>query len=140
MSSWVSYAYHSALAAPMVAMFGHLGLKGVDPVAGTFVRAVIMTGVCALAVVLFSKGGQVRTLLSGAGMWWIVASAVAGALSWLWYFMALKGGTVTSVVAIDRLSVVFAVVLAVLVLGEQVKWIQGLGAVLVALGAFLMTR
>lgn len=84
MPSWVTYAFLSALAASLVAIFGKLGLKGVDPVAGTFVRAVIMTGVCALAVVLFIKGEQVRTLLGGTGVGWIIASAVAGALSWLW--------------------------------------------------------
>jgi transporter family protein len=140
MASWVAYAFLSAFAASLVAIFGKLGLRGVDPVASTFVRATIMTLVCAISVAALSKSGQVRSILTGSGMGWIVASAVAGALSWLWYFMALKSGSVTSVVAIDRLSVVFAFALAVLVLGERFTWLHGVGAALVAVGAFIMTR
>jgi transporter family protein len=140
MSSWVLFALLSALSASLVAVFGKLGLKGIDPMAATFVRAVIMMLVCALSVVIFGKGAQVRTLLASDGIGWILASAVAGALSWLWYFLALKGGLATSVVAIDRLSVVFTVVLAALVLGERLTLVHGVGAGLVAVGAFLMTR
>lgn len=51
----------------------------------------------------------------------IVLSGVAGALSWLFYFVALKNGNVAQVAPIDKLSVVFAVVLAVILLGEKFR-------------------
>ncbi|MFA5927262.1 MAG: EamA family transporter [Patescibacteria group bacterium] len=66
-------------------------------------------------------------------------SGIAGAASWLFYFFALKHGPASSVASIDRLSVVFVLVLAVLFLGEHLTWKSGIGAALVAAGAVLMS-
>jgi transporter family protein len=70
----------------------------------------------------------------------IILSGIAGALSWLFYFFAIKSGTVTGVVGIDRTSVLFAFILAWLFLGEHATWQKALGACLVAGGAILMAR
>lgn len=65
-------------------------------------------------------------------------SGIAGAFSWLFYFLALKTGPVQGVAALDRLSVVFVFVLAVLFLGEPLGWKNALGAALLISGAVLM--
>ena len=49
----------------------------------------------------------------------IVVVGIFGALSWLFYFFALKNGPVMPAVAIDRLSLVFVLVLALMFLGES---------------------
>ena len=69
----------------------------------------------------------------------IIISGICGALSWLFYFFALKNGNATAVSAIDRTSVIFVAVLAALFLGESFGWKTGLGAILVAAGVFLIT-
>ncbi len=68
----------------------------------------------------------------------IVLSGVAGALSWLFYFVALKNGNVAQVAPIDKLSVVFAVVLAVILLGEKISLMAGVGVALISAGALLV--
>ncbi len=68
----------------------------------------------------------------------IVLSGVAGALSWLFYFVALKGGTANQVVATDRLSIVFVVVFALIFLGEKIDWKSWIGAGLILVGAILI--
>ncbi len=72
-------------------------------------------------------------------LWWIAASGIAGAVSWLFYFLALKTGPATAVAALDRLSVVFVVIFAAVVLGEALTWKTGLGAAAITIGAILMT-
>ena len=52
------------------------------------------------------------------GLLFVALSGIAGATSWLFYFLALKYGPVSKVAPIDKLSVVFAVILAVILLGE----------------------
>ena len=76
--------------------------------------------------------------LSSKTMVFIILSGVAGALSWLCYFLAIKYGPVTGVVALDKTSVIFAFTLAVIFLSESLTWQKAIGASLVTIGAVLM--
>jgi bacterial/archaeal transporter family protein len=137
--TWLFFALLSAMAAALVAVFGKMGLQGVDSTTATAVRAAIMAVFLLGVVLLEGKLGQVSAVTSNGGaMRYIILSGVAGALSWIFYFIALKMGKVSQVAPIDRLSVVFATVLAVLVLGEKVGLKEGVGIVLIAAGAIVI--
>lgn len=135
---WILYAISSALFASLVAIFGKLGLKGVDSTFATTIRAVIMAVFLLIIAVSLKKFNGVSLSTFGSKEWLFVAlSGIAGALSWLCYFFALKYGTTTTVSALDRLSVVFVAVLAFLFLGETMTVYKITGVILVAIGAFL---
>ncbi len=137
---WLIYAFLSAIMAALVAIFAKLGLKDVDSTLATTVRAIIMAGFLVIVSFLLKKfqGFSVGTFSSRD--WLLIAlSGVAGALSWLFYFFALKYGLASRVAAIDRLSIVFVIILAALFLGETFGWKTGLGAILMAMGAILIT-
>ena len=68
----------------------------------------------------------------------VALSGIAGALSWLFYFLALKDGAVTQVAPIDKLSVVFAVVIAVLIFGERVSFMHGVAIAMIAAGGLML--
>ena len=68
----------------------------------------------------------------------VALSGIAGATSWLFYFMALKTGDVSRVAPIDKLSVVFAVLLAILIFEEEVSLTHGIGIFLIALGSLII--
>lgn len=136
---WVIFAFLSALSAAAVAVFGKLGLKSVDSTLATTVRAIIMAAfLVAVSLALGKFRGFSGASLSQRDWVLISLSGVAGALSWLFYFFAIKHGVTTSVVAIDKLSVVFVVVLAVIFLGEALTWKVGAGAALMTAGALLI--
>ena len=137
---WMVYAFLSAITAALVAIFGKLGLKGIDSTLATTIRSFIMAGFLLLTSVFLNKWkGFSFGILSGRDWILIVLSGVAGALSWLFYFFALKSGEAGKVVAIDRLSIVFVVVLAALFLGESFGWKTVGGALLMLGGALLIT-
>ncbi len=137
---WLLYAFLSAGFAALVAIFGKLGLKAIDPALATTLRAIIMAGLLVLVSFAFKKfDGFSVSALSGREWLYITLAGVAGALSWLFYFTALKNGNAGAVSAIDRLSIVFVVILAALFLGEAFTWKIGLGAAFIALGALLIT-
>ncbi|KHN54814.1 membrane protein [Dickeya fangzhongdai] len=139
MSSWLLYALLSALCAALVALFGKVGLQQLDANTATSIRAVIMALFLVGVVVAQGKTSLFGTVLANhKAMVFIVLSGVAGALSWLFYFMALKSGTVAQVAPIDKLSVVFAVILAALLLGEKVSLLAGVGVALISAGALLV--
>lgn len=127
----------SAGFAALVAVFGKIGLKEVDSTIATTVRAVVMAGFLVVGSFLLGKTELLKTI-NGKVLTYVILSGVAGALSWLFYFYALKTGPATGVVALDRLSIVFVVVLAALFLGEGITLKSGIGAGLMVAGALLM--
>ncbi|MEI7342778.1 EamA family transporter [Pectobacterium brasiliense] len=139
MSSWLIYALLSAVCAAMVAIFGKNGLQNLDANTATAIRAVIMALFLVGVVVAQGKLALVGEIVANKkALLFIVLSGVAGALSWLFYFVALKNGNVAQVAPIDKLSVVFAVVLAVILLGEKISLMAGAGVALISVGALLV--
>jgi len=135
--TWIFYAILSAIFAALVAIFGKIGLKDIDSTLATTIRSLVMA--VFLVIVAFSLGKfSFLSTFNSKALTFIVLSGIAGALSWLFYFFAIKTGTVTGVVAIDRTSVIFAFILAVIFLSETFTWFKVLGATLVAVGAILM--
>jgi len=137
MPIWIIYGLLSALFASLVAIFGKIGLKDIDSTLATTIRAVVMAGFLVLASLSIGKFSHWNELNSKI-MWFIILSGVAGALSWLFYFFALKAGPATGVVALDRTSVIFVIIFSALFLSEGLTWKSVLGGLLIALGAILL--
>ncbi len=134
---WILYALLSAGFAAAVAIFGKLGLVGVDSTVATTVRAVVMAVFLTIVVLALQKVSLIKTLDNKA-LTFIVCSGIAGALSWLFYFLALKTGPATPVAAVDRLSIVFVAILAALFLGEALTVKTIAGVLLIIGGAVLL--
>ena len=136
---WLIFAILSAVTAALVAIFGKIGLEGVDANTATMIRAGIMFVVLTLVILFTGKLGQISTILSNQkAFFYILLSGVAGALSWLFYFVALKLGKASQVAPIDRLSVVFVIIFAALILGEKITQKVAIGTALMAAGAILV--
>ncbi|MFH0804602.1 MAG: EamA family transporter [Patescibacteria group bacterium] len=135
--TWIPYALLSAFFAALVAVFGKLGLSGIDSTLATTVRSVVMAGFLVCLSFVLGKAHLLSSLNSKT-LVAIILSGVAGALSWLFYFMALRVGPASGVAAVDRLSVVFVLILALLFLGEHLTWKTGVGISLVTVGAIFM--
>lgn len=136
---WLLYASLSAVFAALVAILGKLGLHGVDATLATTVRALVMAAFLVLVSLSLFKPHAASVSSWPAKDWLlIVLSGIAGALSWLCYFVALKQGATTAVVAVDRLSIVLVVLLAALFLGETLNWRSAVGSLLMVMGAILI--
>src|SRR3989338_129148 len=135
--TWIPLALLAAVFAALVAILGKVGLQGIDTTLATTVRAVIMAGFLVVVSLFFGKL-DFSSIPQGKALLFIALSAVAGALSWLAMFGALKIGPAPGVAALDRLSVVFVLILSILFLGTQFTWKAGLGAGLIVIGALLM--
>jgi len=135
---WILYAFGSAIFAAAVAILGKIGLKDIDSTFATTIRAIIMAAFLFLVALLLGKFKDFSLTSFGTKAWLFVAlSGIAGALSWLCYFFALKYGPTTAVAAIDKLSIVFVAVLATLFLSEGVTMYKITGVILISFGAFL---
>ncbi len=134
---WYIYALISAFFAGLVAVFGKIGLRDVDSTVATTVRAVVMA--VFLIFVIFSLGkSSLISQINGRAFLFIILSGIAGALSWMFYFHALKQGNVAGVQTVDRLSILFSVILAAIFLGEALTFKTILAVLFVLAGAVLM--
>ena len=139
MSSWLLYALLSALSAAFVSIFGKMGLEGLDSSAATAVRGVIMAiFLVAVMVVQGHVSHLPEVFADRRALTCVALSGIAGATSRLFYFMALKTGDVSRVAPIDKFSVVFAVLLAILIFEEEVSLTHGIGIFLIALGSLII--
>ena len=91
-----------------------------------------------LGGVLFASGLGAKVIqVRGWPLFWIGASGVAGAVSWLFYFKAIQIGSVSKIAPIDKLSMPLAVLLAVVILNEKYSKLNWLGICLIVAGALL---
>lgn len=139
MSPWLIYALLSAITAAAVAILGKIGLQHLDANTATAIRAIVMAIFLVGVVVVQGKLNLINTFFKDKKALLIIAlSGVAGALSWLFYFMAIKEGKVSQVAPIDKLSVVFAVIFAAIIFGEKISLISAIGVAMIAAGAVLV--
>jgi transporter family protein len=134
---WFVLAVLDAFFAALVAIFAKVGLQGVDSNVATAVRAIVMTVFVVGFVVAMGKGPQL-TQLTSKDMVFIVLSGVAGAISWLLYFAALKMADASKVAPVDRASLLFVLVLSALLLGEQITLKTALAGTLIFIGVLLL--
>lgn len=136
-SLWVVYALLSALFAALTSILAKIGINGVDSNLATAIRTVVVL-VMAWGLV-FMTGVQKQISNIGARSWlFLVLSGIATGLSWLFYYRALQMGNASRVVPIDKSSVVISMVLAFIVLKEQLTWQAIVGGLLITAGTFVL--
>ncbi|EHJ99918.1 putative membrane protein [Agrobacterium tumefaciens 5A] len=121
----------------MTAIFAKIGIENVNSDFATFIRTIVILAAAGLMVYVTGNWQQPSTI--SARTWtFLVLSGLATGASWICYFRALKIGDAARVAPIDKLSVVFVAVFAVLFLGERLSLPNWLGVVLIACGAVLV--
>lgn len=136
---WLIYGLLAALTASLVAIFGKIGLQTVEANTATAIRSIVMAVFLVIVVAAQGNLSQIPSIIADKkAITFIILSGIAGALSWLFYFLALKYGKVSQVAPIDKLSVVLATIIAVTFLGEKISALNGIGVAFIALGAILV--
>ena len=134
--SWLIWALFSAGFAGITAVTAKIGTSQVDANLATGIRTCVVL-VMSWAIV-FVQGAPRFDQVSGKAYLSLIVSGLATGLSWLCYFRALSLGPVSSVAPVDKLSVVFSIVLAGLLLGEALTWRHWVGGGFITLGACII--
>lgn len=134
---WKFFALMSALFAALTAIFAKIGVKDIDSNLATAVRTSVVM-LLTWGIVMFS--GVFSQLRSVGRMTWVflILSGLCTGLSWLFYFKAIQLGDVSRVAPIDKLSVVFTIIIAFLLLKEPVSPKVIAGGILITAGSVVM--
>lgn len=131
---WLIYGLLSAVCAALVAIFGKIGMKGINPALATMVGSIVTT-ICLLTLCVASGLMSKLSSLQRTPLIMIILSGLSGAGAYFFYFRAIKLGSVTQAAPIDKISVVIAVLLAALILKERPTALNWIGIVLICIGA-----
>lgn len=135
--TWLVWSLLSAVFAALTAILAKIGVSGVDANLATAVRTTVVVIFTWLLALSTSTSNRFQPFTAKT---WIFLglSGIATGLSWLCYFHALQVGDASRVAPIDKLSVVFVILLAAAFLGEKLSWGKGVGVALIAAGAIVI--
>jgi len=139
MQTWIFYAFISMALAGVTAVIVKLGLSGISADFGLAVRTCFVFVFVLLFAVAVVPREQVH-LLTWKNVAWLGLSGVTTAGSWVFYYRAIQLGEVSTVALIDKGSVVVAVLLAWLLLGEPLSLAKGLGTAMMVAGLLIIAR
>lgn len=135
---WILFGLLAGLTAALMTISAKIGLKSIDPVLATTVRSIIMAA-CMVGVATATQKWHTLNTIDSRGWKWMIAAALFGALSWLFYFFGLQQASATRLAALDRLSLPLIVLLSALVLHETISPRVIAGTILATGGILLMT-
>ena len=137
MLGWKIFAIGSAFFAGLTAILAKIGVRNVSSNLATFIRTIVIIVFLGILIML-RREWKSPFLIDKHSLLFLVLSGITTGLSWLFYFRALQTGPASLVAPIDKLSLVFAVVLSLLFLGERLGVYQWLGICLMVTGAFII--
>jgi len=134
---WFVFAVGSSVFAALTSILAKIGIDGVNSNLATAVRTTVVLAMAWGMVFLIGTQGGITQI--GRSSWlFLILSGLATGASWMYYYKALQLGPASKVVPIDKLSVVITLVLAALLLHEEVTPKSALGCVLIGAGTLLM--
>ncbi|WP_297126939.1 EamA family transporter [uncultured Eubacterium sp.] len=134
---WWLFALLSAVFAALTSILAKVGIEGVDSNLATAIRTMVVVGMSWLMVFVTNAQSGITNI--GKKSWiFLVLSGLATGASWLCYYKAIQMGDVSKVVPIDKLSVVFTLVLAFIFLHEDFNAKSLVGCILIAAGTLFM--
>jgi transporter family protein len=134
---WVTYALLSAFFASLVAILAKIGLQGINSNLAVAIRTIVVLLTAWLIVFVTGKHNEITTITQKNWIF-LILSGLATGFSWLFYYRALQIGDVSKVVPIDKLSIVFTMLLAFVFLGEAVSIKVIIGGLLIVAGTFIL--
>jgi len=125
---------------PVISKKAFSDISNLDSVLFTTIRSIVMT----IFLIIVSIYNNRFSLLNEFGIKafiLVMVSALLGSLSWLAYFQAIKlasSSEITLISAIDKLSIVFVILLSFLLLNAKFSMLNFIGVLLVILGTLLI--
>lgn len=134
---WLVFALLSAIFAALTSILAKMGIDGVNSNLATAIRTVVVV-IMAWGMVFLTNTQSGLSEISKKSWVFLILSGLATGASWLCYYRALQMGEVSKVVPVDKLSIVFTMILAFLLLHEQFTVKSLIGCTLIGIGTFVM--
>ena len=134
---WLILAVLSVVFAALTSILAKVGIEGVNSNLATAIRTAVVL-LMSWGMVFITNAQSDLTMITQKSWIFLILSGLATGASWLCYYKALQLGDVSKVVPIDKLSVVFTLILAFVFLHEKFTVKSLIGTLLLAAGTLVM--
>ncbi len=134
---WFIFALLSAIFAAFTSILAKIGIEGVNSTLTTAIRTIVVL-LMSWMMVFITQTQNGITKLTSRNWLFLVLSGLATGASWLCYYRALQMGKASDVVAVDKLSVVFTLILSILILHDEWSYKSIIGVLLITIGTYVM--
>ena len=134
---WIAFAFGSALFAGVTSILAKIGIKNTDSTAATAIRTIVILFFSWLMVFITGSFGGISGI-SEKTLIFLMLSGLATGGSWLCYFKALQIGDVNKVTPVDKSSTMLTMLLAFIILGEELSILKVICMILIGAGTYLM--
>lgn len=134
---WWIFALLSAVFAALTSILAKVGIEDVDSTLATAIRTVAVVGMSWLMVFITNTQSGISSISKKSWIFLILSGLATGA-SWLCYYKAIQMGDVSKVVPIDKLSVLFTLILAFIFLHEEFNVKSLIGSILITAGTLFV--
>ena len=134
---WFVFALLSAVFAALTSILAKVGIDGVNSNLATALRTCVVLAMSWGMVFLTDAQKGIGSISQKSWIFLILSGLATGA-SWLCYYRALQLGDVSTVVPIDKLSVVITLALSFIFLHEKFNVKSLIGTILIAAGTLVM--
>lgn len=131
------YAILSAIFAALTSILAKIGIEGINSNLATAIRTSVVLVFSWIMVFVVGGQGDLGNI-SRRPLIFLILSGLATGISWLAFYKALQMGEASKVVPIDKLSVVFTIIFAFLILGEAASKKAIIGTILITIGTLVM--
>jgi transporter family protein len=137
MQTWIFYAVLSMLFAGITSVIAKLGLKNISGDLGVGIRTGFVMVFVWINIFAFNHH-EFFTSLGFRDVIYLGISGLTTALSWIFYYKAIKLGEVSTVALIDKASILITVLLSFFILKEAITFKTLLALTLILSGLLLM--
>ena len=134
---WIPYALLSALFAAFVPILAKTGMENINSNLAVAIRTIVVLVMSWGLVFITGKEGDIVNI-NQKSLLFLILSGIATGLSWLCYYKALQVGEASKVIPADKLSLVFGMALAFIVLKETLAIKTIIGGILITAGVFVL--
>jgi bacterial/archaeal transporter family protein len=123
--------------AGFTSVIAKFGLKNVSGDTGLGVRSIFVLLFVWLNILVFQPTKDF-TKLQSKDILFLAISALTTTLSWIFYYRAIKEGSVSTVAVIDKVSILITLVLSFWILKEPFTLKLGIGAFCILIGLLVI--
>jgi len=134
---WLVFAVLSAVFAALTSILAKVGIADVNSTLATAIRTIVVLAMSWGMVFISGVQGGIGAISRRSWVFLILSGLATGA-SWLFYYRALQLGEASKVVPVDKLSIVFTLIMAFFFLHEKFTPKSIAGAVLITIGTLIM--
>lgn len=136
-NKWLLYAILTGIFTSTTTILGKIGIKDIDPNIALFIRTIVAF-IVLLIINIIKKNLKSIKKIDKKDFICILLTGVTTCISWICYYKALKYGNAADVFAIEKSSLLFAVLLSTIFLKDKLYKKTIIGLIIIIIGIVLL--